>query len=64
MKRRFDPLKLAAELLGLASVVLITCGVHAIYPPAAWILLGIACGIPYVAMTIGSLRRARQGDNR
>jgi hypothetical protein len=58
MKRRFD--KLAAELFGLASVGLIACGLHAIYPPAAWIFLGIVCGVPYVARTIGSLK----GDNR
>lgn len=62
MKRQID--KLAAELFGLASVALIACGLHAIYPPAAWIFLGVVCGIPYVARTIGSLRQARQGDER
>ncbi len=54
MKRRFD--KLAAELFGLASVALVACGMHMIYPPAAWIFLGIVCGIPYVARTVGALK--------
>lgn len=55
MKKRFDPMKLASELLGLTSIALISCGVHAIYSPAAWIFLGIACGIPYLVSTLRSL---------
>jgi hypothetical protein len=62
MKRRIDPFKLVAELLGLASVALVGCGIHAIYPPAAWIFLGVACGIPYIVSTLRSL--PRQGDKR
>ena len=60
MKRRFDPMKLASELLGLASVALITCGVYAIYSPAAWIFLGITCGIPYLISTLKSLSGDKQ----
>lgn len=55
MKRRFNPFKFAAELLGLASVALITSGVYAIYSPAAWIFLGVTCGIPYLISTLRSL---------
>jgi hypothetical protein len=56
MKKRFDPFKFAAEFLGLASVLLIGYGIDRIYPPAAWIFLGIVCGIPYIVSTAQSLR--------
>ncbi len=63
MKKKPDPLQIAAELLGLASIALIAYGLHAIYPPATWIFLGVCCGIPYIAGTLSSLR-APQGEKR
>ncbi len=61
MKKRFNPFQLAAELLGLASVALIACGLHEIYPPATLIFLGVCCGIPYA---VGTLKTLAQPEDK
>jgi hypothetical protein len=60
MKRLYE---IVAELLGLASIALIAYGLHAIYPPATWLFLGVVCGIPYIAGTLRTLQ-PRQEDRR
>jgi hypothetical protein len=62
MKKRFDPFKFVAEIMGLASVLMIACGINRIYPPAAWIFLGIVCGVPCIVSTLKSLLRRRDGQ--
>jgi hypothetical protein len=56
MKKRFDLFRFTSELMGLASMALIAYGVHLIYRPAAWIFLGVICGIPYIVSTLKSLQ--------
>ena len=57
--RRIRPYSFIAELLGLASIILISRGLYMIYEPLAWIFIGAVFGIPYV---MASLTTNKGGD--